>query len=164
MSKATTQNQDNRDYLERGFIRMLPVKLADAEIVERSTRFVELRDKLSELDTELALARTTYKEKAEHLENEIEKLATIIRAKAEDRPIECDAFFKDGAVHCVRHDTQEVFETRAAAPHEIQTKLDDKGLFEVAAERMSADDDGPGEDLDDLPEVVAPKKKRAKKG
>lgn len=169
MTTATATTEDTRDYVQRDLTRMLPVKLTDAELVERSTKLVELNDELAKLETELAHQRTIYKEKAEAIEGQVATLSNTIRSRSEERPITCDAFFEAGQVKCVRRDTNEVFETRPASPGDVQTRIGDQGLFDQAAARMADDDDadnfdGPDEDIDDEPAPVAkkPKAKKAK--
>lgn len=171
MTTANT-TEDTRDYVQRDLTRMLPVKLTDAELVERSTKLVELNDELTKLEGELAHQRTVFKEKAEAIEAQVNSLSNTIRSRSEERPITCDAYFEQGVVKCVRRDTNEVFETRPASQSDVQVSLGDRGLFDEAAARMAAggddvtdtDPNGPDEDIDDEPAPVAkkPKAKKAK--
>jgi len=122
-------------------MRTLPVRLEEDEVAIRAQELTEAVFARRGADEELELAAEAWKEEKKRLENRLEaaglecqRLARIVKQKAEPREVECGVSIAQGQYTVVRLDTGEVVHQRAATADELQMTIED-----ATAEALSGD-------------------------
>lgn len=107
------------------FIKILPVKLTSPEIQAKGEKLADLIGQAQEAKTEAKDRAKSYRESIEILEDEASILASVVRAKAEDREVECKAekHFERGVIEVVRIDTMETVSTEPMTEEQRQEAI-----------------------------------------
>lgn len=103
----------------------LPCRLTEAELLERGEALAIERDERNKL---VAVAKATaadYKQRIESRDSEVDRLAMIVRDKAETRPVVCELRrdMERGVMETWRTDTGELVATRVLESHERNLEL-----------------------------------------
>jgi hypothetical protein len=108
------------------FYRDLPVALSDEEFQTKSQGLADLCKEINRAKDRAKEEAKANKEAIDAMEIQRSKLATIVKDKAEDRPVECcDHFlYSSRMVETVRTDTGERIAVRAMRPDEYQEEMD----------------------------------------
>lgn len=111
--------------MPKTFTRTLPVRLTQAELLERGEALALERFARNHCDADRKATATAFKEQLEVFEAEIDRLAGIVREKAEPRPVECRSLRDQarGVVEVMRIDTAEIVESRVMTDLERQTRI-----------------------------------------
>lgn len=109
------------------FTRTLPVELTQAELLDRGEALALGRGSRNEWESDRKETAARYRERLDLLDAEIDRLAGIVREKAEPRPVECRSVrdIERGVVEVVRTDTGEIVESRVMTEMERQTRMFD---------------------------------------
>lgn len=129
MSKKT-------DIKSRGkFEEQLPVVLTEVELLERGAKMAQVDSDLRDHRQHADSVKKTLKSKETALESERSRLAAIVRAKSEPRPVEVERLHDLGRrlAYDVRTDTGEVIpgSTRPLREEDLQGEFDDVVPFEA---------------------------------
>lgn len=114
----------------------LPCRLTEAELLERGEALAIERDERNKL---VAVAKATaadYKQRIESRDSEVDRLAMIVRDKAETRPVVCELRrdMERGVMETWRTDTGELVATRVLESHERNLELfPDSGSGEMVS-------------------------------
>lgn len=111
--------------------RWLPVKLTDAEIIEKARLMSQRSKERNDLEAEKAGVMKNYGERIKKLVGEIHGLSEAVRTGEEPRAVKCTRYFMmqtDRVVTC-RNDTGEEIEDREMTGAERQ-KYKQGSLFE----------------------------------
>lgn len=103
-------------------IKILPVKLTPDELRAKGEKLAELIGQAEVLKTEAKDKAKDYRETLEILSEETGHLASVVRAKAEDRDVECivEKDFDRGVIETVRQDTMETVSTEPMSEQDRQ--------------------------------------------
>jgi hypothetical protein len=106
-------------------VKILPVKLTKDELREKGEKLAELIGQAEALKTEAKDRAKDYRDQLEILSEETGHLASIVRAKAEDRDVECrvEKNFDRGVVETFRNDTGETVSTETLTEEERQEAI-----------------------------------------
>ncbi len=113
----------------------LPVTLTQHELLERGEALALGRVARNETALAAKAKAGEYKQQLEALDEEVDRLAAIVRDKAEPRPVVCELRpdLDRGVMETRRTDTGELVSTRVLEAHERNLEL-----FPEAEERASA--------------------------
>lgn len=122
--------------MPKTFTRTLPVLLTDRELLDRGESLALERFARNHCDAQRKAAAAGFKEQLEVFEAEIDRLAGIVREKAEPRPVECRNVrdVARGVVEVMRIDTAEIVESRVMTDLERQTRIFEPDEQEPAQE------------------------------
>jgi hypothetical protein len=111
--------------MAKTFMKTLPVRLTQAELLERGEALALQRRESNWLDDERRRVASEFKEKIDDSDAESDRLAEIVREKAEPRPVECRNVrdVQRGVVEVMRIDTAEIVESRVMTELERQTRM-----------------------------------------
>lgn len=103
----------------------LPCHLSAHEKLLKSESLAERLKDVHTVDAERKEAMADFKQRADELEKQVDKLALEVRTGREYRQVECfeSASYSDSKVDIVRKDTGEVVRSRAMHPNERQEKM-----------------------------------------
>lgn len=120
----------------RTTLETLPVRLTKSELLERGNSLALAREHYTRQRGEAKAAAAVAKADLEEIEGEVDRLAGIVRAKAEPRPVETRVVrdYERGVVDTVRLDTGELVRTRAMTEQERQIRIFDDGEEVVTVE------------------------------
>lgn len=113
--------------MPKTFTRTLPVRLTERELLDRGESLALERFARNHCDAQRKAAAAGFKEQLEVFEAEIDRLAGIVREKAEPRPVACRNVrdMNRGVIEVVRTDTGEIVESRVMTEMERQTRMFD---------------------------------------
>jgi len=113
--------------MAKTFTRTLPVLLTDRELLDRGEALALERFARNHCDADRKAAAAGFKEQLEVFEAEIDRLAGIVREKAEPRPVECKNVrdLDRGVIEVTRLDTGEIVESRVMTEQERQVRMFD---------------------------------------
>jgi hypothetical protein len=105
--------------------RTLPVRLTQAELLERGKALALVRQDCNHIESDMKLTVRAFKDRIEIREAEIDRLAEIVDLEAEPRPVECRNVrdMNRGVIEVVRTDTGEIVESRVMTELERQTRM-----------------------------------------
>ena len=108
--------------------RILPVRLTDAELLERGQEVAKLLSEIALVEEEKKAANSGFKARVEELEGQCRDFDTQIRNEAEQREVSVSRSIDDvrGVEEVYRDDTGEVIGTRALSPSEIAERKQGK--------------------------------------
>jgi hypothetical protein len=109
----------------RNELRLLPVKLTEGELMQRSRHAAELIGQAESEQEELNEHKKERKQAIDALEVEGRRLLHGVRRGEEEREVEVHvvADYAEREIHLVRQDTGEVYFQRAMTPGESQIEL-----------------------------------------
>ena len=104
---------------------ILSCPLGKDELLERGAKLADAMRSRTLMEEKKKAAAAEYKASIDALEMDAALLASEIRTKSEQRPVEVkhDIDYKDGVDRLIRLDTGEIVETRKLRPDEMQHKL-----------------------------------------
>jgi hypothetical protein len=107
------------------FEQKLPVRLTHDELIERGNALALERQRYNELEMAAKNAAKKAKDDLAEIDAEIDRLAGIVRAKAEPRPVRCKTArdFERGVVETMRLDTGEIVDSRVMTEQERQVRM-----------------------------------------
>lgn len=110
----------------------LPVALTQAEMAARGESVGHMRAELNKLTAKAATVAKEFKLEISRIDNEIERLASILRNRAEPRPVACvlNKNLSARKMETIRTDTGEVVRTRALEDHELNGELFEEPFVE----------------------------------
>ena len=120
----------------------LPCRLTDAELLKHGEALAIERDERNKLVHEAKSTAADFKARIEKRDAEVDRLALIVRDKAESRPVVCELRrdLELGVMETWRTDTGELVATRVLEPHErnleLFPELDDEAA-KRAADRLA---------------------------
>lgn len=103
--------------------RILPCRLTDAELLDRGNALATWRGVRNERDADRAAEAKRLRALVDEADEEIDRLAAIIRDRAEPRSVECRSELHGYEVVTVRLDTGEEVKRRAATDADRQAEL-----------------------------------------
>lgn len=110
--------------------RLLPCKLTDVELAERSQDLAKAEKYRTACERDLSAEAEEWKERKKELEAKIltaagncQRLAHIVQNREEDRDVECVAIIAHAQYTLVRQDTGEIVIQRPATVEEMQRDL-----------------------------------------
>lgn len=114
----------------------LPCRLTDAELLKHGEALAIERDERNKLVHEAKSNAADFKARIEKRDAEVDRLALIVRDKAESRPVVCELRrdLERGVMETWRTDTGELVATRVLEAHERNLEL----FPEVADEKATA--------------------------
>lgn len=124
------------DYVQKEIPLSLPVILNDEEVLAKGDELVKHMSDLELHKKNEELRKKHVKDTGDLINRKIETAALCIQNKRETRVVICDEIFRDGMIVCVRRDSGEVIESRAASMDESQTWM--PGLSEVPRDGVVA--------------------------
>lgn len=164
------------------FERDLPVKLTDAELLQRGTRAAQIMADIQRKNASLDAVKTTVKAQIKELAAEAERIQSEVLQREAVKTVRCERRFvyRTGMVQEVRLDTFEVIDERSmnererqpnlpgvsdepkpaaedfAAPEEEDDDHDEDGFFtqdETPEQRAAIRPPMPGHDVDEDPDL-----------
>jgi len=106
-------------------IQQLSCPLEEDELLEFGNELSKVVKEIEAEELTQKAAKSAMKDKLDALADKVSKLATIVKNKAEIRPVEVKHKLDEhGMVVSVRSDTGEIINTRKAKPSELQRKID----------------------------------------
>jgi hypothetical protein len=111
------------DVIRRHVKRMLPVALADEEMLKIAIDAAKKRRVLRQLEADLADEQAKRKQQIKELQKEIDTHDRELDTGEQERVVLCDEIFRAGTVYVRRSDTGEEFEPRPASAQEAQRYL-----------------------------------------
>jgi hypothetical protein len=107
------------------FMRTLPVTLTHPELLARGEALALERWERNQVDAARKASGAGFRERLEDHDAEIDRLAGIVRDKAEPRPVECKSVRDQGrgVIEVTRLDTGEIVESRVMSELERQTRI-----------------------------------------
>lgn len=130
--------------MPRMFERTLPVRLTQEELIERGWLLGEQRREQRSIEAEKKSANDDFKIRLETCGEESDRLARIVRDKAEPRPVQCyeKRDYKRGVVEVWRTDTGELVDSRVMSEHERQKAITDIDEAEEPEEKPEDGSEG----------------------
>lgn len=122
---------------------MLRHDLSDTEIAETARKLSTKVEDRASLEEEKKNVASSYKNRIDILDNEINQSSRLISCGYEMRMTECHVFFDDpenGHKRIVRTDTGETLRIEKMAQHEMQKELPLEEAADVADEELEEDD------------------------
>jgi hypothetical protein len=103
----------------------LPCRLTDAELLERGEALALGRGERNTRALEAKKVAADFKAAIEEMDAEVDRLAGIVRERAEPRPVICDlrADMERGVMETWRTDTGELVNSRVLEPQERNLEL-----------------------------------------
>lgn len=110
---------------ESKFVQNILVELDEHELRERGELLAQTMKKADDKEAEFSLVKGEFKKALKEIYSEASRLAQVVRARAEERPIDVVKSFDEsrGLVSITRIDTGTVVETRPPTDEELQEDM-----------------------------------------